>query len=92
MAKGAKTGGREKGTPNRLTKELRRLLKDLLHQELENLPDHLNSLETKERLEIVVKLLPYVIPRMEPANSQGLETENPRRVIITREEIKSKDA
>lgn len=68
MAKGVKTGGREKGTPNRLTKELRRVLKDLLHQELENLPEHLNSLEPKERLEILVKLLPYAIPKVEPVH------------------------
>jgi len=68
MAKGVKTGGREKGTPNRLTKELRWLLKDLLHQELENLPERLNSLEPKERLEIVVKLLPYAIPKVEPVH------------------------
>ena len=68
MAKGLKTGGREKGTPNKLTKELRGLLKDLLHQELENLPAHLNSLEPKDRLEIIVKLLPYAIPKVEPVH------------------------
>ena len=31
---GNKYGGREKGTPNRLTKELRTLLKNILYQEL----------------------------------------------------------
>jgi hypothetical protein len=65
MAKGVKTGGREKGTPNKLTKELRRVLKDLLHQELEKLPDHLDSLESKERLDILVKLMPYAMPKVE---------------------------
>lgn len=68
MAKGVKTGGREAGTPNRLTKELRRVLKDLLHQELENLQEHLNNLESKERLEILVKLLPYALPKVEPVD------------------------
>ena len=32
---GKKFGGRQKGTPNRLTKELRAVLKDLIHEELE---------------------------------------------------------
>ena len=32
---GKKYGGREKGTPNRLTKELRSVLKDIVYQELE---------------------------------------------------------
>lgn len=68
MAKGVKTGGREKGTPNKLTKELRKALKDLLYQELENLPEHLNSLEPKDRLEILIKLLPYAIPKVEPVH------------------------
>jgi hypothetical protein len=68
MAKGIKTGGREAGTPNKLTKELRAALKDLLHQELQNLPEHLNSLEPKDRLEILVKLLPYALPKVEAVN------------------------
>ena len=31
--KGVKTGGRMKGTPNRLTKELRSALKNIIHDE-----------------------------------------------------------
>ena len=34
---GKKYGGRQKGTPNRLTKELRAILKDVLYNELEKL-------------------------------------------------------
>ena len=34
---GKKYGGREKGTPNRLTKELRSILKDIVYQELEDI-------------------------------------------------------
>ena len=34
---GKKFGGREKGTPNRLTKELRSILKDIVYQELEDI-------------------------------------------------------
>ncbi len=50
MAKGIKTGGREQGTPNKLTTELRAVLKDLLHRELAALPENLEKLETKDRL------------------------------------------
>ena len=56
---GKKYGGREKGTPNRLTKELRTILKDVLYNELERLEELLESLESKERLELVIKILPY---------------------------------
>ena len=47
---GKKYGGREKGTPNRLTKELRSVLKDIVYQELEKIEEHLNELGPKERL------------------------------------------
>ena len=34
---GNKYGGRSKGTPNRLTKELRTVLKDIVYRELESI-------------------------------------------------------
>jgi hypothetical protein len=57
---GNKYGGREKGTPNRLTKELRTLLKELLYQELE---ERLELLKSKERLELFIKLMPSILPK-----------------------------
>ncbi|MFB6306417.1 MAG: hypothetical protein ABEH43_05430 [Flavobacteriales bacterium] len=68
MAKGKKTGGREKGTPNKLTKELRATLKNALDGELEKLPEHLEKLEPKERVELLIKLMPYVVPKVESVN------------------------
>lgn len=65
MAKGFKTGGREQGTPNKLTKELRAALKNILAKELETIPKHLEKLEPKDRLEIIVKLMPYAMPKIE---------------------------
>jgi len=63
---GKKYGGREAGTPNRLTKELRAALKNILNQEIELLPDHFNKLEPKDRLELLVKSLPFALPKVEP--------------------------
>ncbi len=60
---GNKYGGRQKGTPNRLTKELRTLLKDILYQELEQVQERLELLEPKERIELLIKLMPYVLPK-----------------------------
>jgi len=60
---GNKYGGRQKGTPNRLTKELRTILKDVLYNELERIEELLESLEPKERLELVVKLIPFILPK-----------------------------
>jgi hypothetical protein len=60
---GNKYGGRQKNTPNRVTKELRTLLKDILYQELEEIQERLELLKPKERLELLIKLMPYVLPK-----------------------------
>jgi hypothetical protein len=73
MAKGIKTGGRQAGTPNKLTKEIRAILKDFLYNELELLPDHINGLEAKERLEIIIKLLPFILPKVNPVSHKENE-------------------
>jgi len=62
---GKKFGGREAGTPNKLTKELRAVLKDVLYNELEKIEELLESLEPKERLGLVIKILPFVLPRVD---------------------------
>ena len=46
---GNKYGGREKGTPNRSTKELRSLLKDVMFEEIEVLQEHIDTLKPKEK-------------------------------------------
>lgn len=62
---GKKYGGRKKGTPNRLTKELRTVLKDVIHIELEHISELLDQLEPKDRIEMLIKLMPYVFSKME---------------------------
>ena len=64
MANGFKTGGREQGTPNRVTKELRAILKDVLYEEICNLPDLLKELPPKERVELMVRLTSFVLPKV----------------------------
>ena len=62
---GHKYGGRAKGTPNRLTKELRTVLKDIVYRELESIELRLDELEPKERIELTIKLMPYVFPKLD---------------------------
>jgi hypothetical protein len=63
-----KTGGRVKGTPNVLTSELRETLKEFLSNEISNLSkqDVLSKLTLSERLVFITKILPYVLPKVEP--------------------------
>jgi hypothetical protein len=62
---GKKYGGRKKGTPNKLTTEIRSALKDIIYSEIDNIEDRLLLLEPKERIELVIKLIPYVLPKIE---------------------------
>lgn len=68
-----KKGGRKKGTPNRLTKEFRVLLKSILYEEVERIPEYLESLEPKEKLEAIIKLLNYAVPKVQSINSKDGE-------------------
>ena len=61
---GIKHGGRQKGTPNIMTKELRSILKDILYQELEEVQERFKLLEPKERIELLIKLMPYILPKV----------------------------
>ena len=60
-----KTGGRSKGTPNRITRELRKDLKSILESEINQIPELLSQIKNPERkLNFILKLMPYVLPKM----------------------------
>lgn len=59
MAKGIKTGGRVIGSLNHTSKEV-------IDNELHNIDDLLNELPTKDRLDFIIKLLPYVLSKLAP--------------------------
>jgi hypothetical protein len=58
-----KTGGRVKGTPNKVTKDVRQLLNDIVQSNIVNIENDLKKLTSKERLQIITGLLPYVVPK-----------------------------
>ena len=62
MAKGYKTGGRQIGTPNKRT-EITENIEDMVLKEFQKIPHYIESLNNKERLEFIIKLLPYAVPK-----------------------------
>jgi hypothetical protein len=62
---GKKTGGRIAGTPNGLTSELRATLKGIIAGEIDALPQTFEQLPAKERLELLIKILPYCLPKVD---------------------------
>ena len=73
-----KVGGRKKGTPNKLTKEMREVLKGVVADELNTLGQRLEELKPKDRLEVFIKLLPFVLPKTQSiahTKGEGFEVE-----------------
>ena len=48
-----------------LTNDLRDVLKKVLKNELNKMPEQLETLEPRDRLNLVCKLMPYVFPKVE---------------------------
>jgi len=60
---GRKYGGRVRGTPNKLTANMREALKTILEGEIKLLPQLLNEMKPEKRAEILSRLLPFVMPK-----------------------------
>ena len=73
MADGKKTGGRKAGTPNKMTFELRGKLAAILDKELETLPGTLEDLDARERVEAVLKLAAFVLPKVETVTAKAVD-------------------
>ena len=69
--------GRPAGTPNKLTAEMRTVLKGIIEKELEGLADRIETLEPEKRLELLIKLLPYVLPKIESVHPTDGEPSKP---------------
>jgi hypothetical protein len=56
---------KESEAPKHLVHNLREMLKSQVQKKLEGLPNTLKDLEPKERLSIICKMLPFVLPTVE---------------------------
>lgn len=82
MARGFKTGGRELGTPNHISKDLREALTVALSPELKELPQTLAKLDPEKRLEFTIKLLPYILPRLESVSFDTSNQDEPVKQVF----------
>ena len=58
-----KTGGRQKGTPNKVTKSLRRTLEKIVNRNARTIQRDLDALEPKDRLLLLEKFMQYIVPK-----------------------------
>jgi hypothetical protein len=55
--------GRPKGVPNKTTKELKQVLHSVIEHQLETIEEDLKDLDPKDRLNVLLKLVEYVLPK-----------------------------
>lgn len=73
----AKMGGRKAGTPNKSTTELREWVKKLVQSNMAQVKRDLKELEPKERLDVIERLMRYVLPRQQAITAQVEELSTP---------------
>jgi hypothetical protein len=84
-AAGRKSSRKDK--PNKVTTDIRQLIKGLLEDNAEQIQADFLSLDAKDRLNIAIKLLDYIIPK---ATIQSMEVPVQRtdvRVVFTPEDL-----
>ena len=67
MAKGIKTGGRKKGTLNKITQETRETFNILLSNNIDKMQEWIDDVGSKnpaKALDILLKLSEYVVPKL----------------------------
>jgi hypothetical protein len=63
MEKRIKTGGRAKGVVNKTTAEMKEFLKTIVTYELTHIALLLQELTPRDKIDAIIKLLPYVVPK-----------------------------
>ncbi|MFA5433037.1 MAG: hypothetical protein WC319_09255 [Candidatus Paceibacterota bacterium] len=67
-----KKGGRKKGTPNKVTADLRRWVEVFLNDNLPDIEKSFGRLEDYQKWLIVEKLLQYTIPKMQSVSVEAM--------------------
>ena len=63
-------GGRKAGTPNKSTAELREWVQKLVQSNMAQVKRDLKELEPKERLDVIERLMRYVLPRQQAITAE----------------------
>jgi hypothetical protein len=89
MPKGFKAGGRTKGTPNKITAELREKFEQLLNNNFDSIQTDLDRMPPRWRLHYLIELARFCVPTL---RSQEIDLtsdgEEFHPIVITGMEIK----
>ena len=67
--------GRPKGSVNKSSNEIRDTFQNLLNNNLEKIQDDLNELEPKDRIQMLLSLANYILPKLRSTEYIGEQQE-----------------
>ncbi len=65
-------GGRSKGTPNKVTNDVKEWIASFVNSERERFETMLSSLEPNDYIKAYINLLGYVLPKQAPINPENI--------------------
>jgi len=65
--------GRPKGSLDKVSRRVRELITELVEENLDTVKEDFKSLSPKERLDVMSKFLPFVIPKIRMTEFEGSE-------------------
>lgn len=63
-------GGRQKGTPNKVTSTVKEWLTQLIDKNRRQMERDIKDLEPKDRLQILERLMQYVVPKQQAVQAE----------------------
>jgi hypothetical protein len=85
VPKGVKYGGRQRGTGNKISAELKEVLNEYCLNEFQYLNANIQRLTLSERLVFFLKVLPFVLPKNVAHEENTVEASSPI-IIFTKNE------
>ena len=76
--------GRPKGTPNKITQDMRQWLSTVIDKNRRQIERDLEALEPKERLQMLEKLMQYVIPKQQAVSADVNDGRERNRPLVER--------
>jgi hypothetical protein len=86
MPKGAKYGGRQRGTGNKISAELKEVLNEYCMNEFQYLNANIERLTLHERIILFTKVLPFILPKNGVSEANTGETAKVPIIIFSNKE------
>lgn len=83
-----KTGGRQQGTPNKVTQEIREKFEMLMTDNLEHIQDDLNAMTPRWRVHYLLEMAKFCVPTLKAQEIELSSEDKMQPIVITGMEIR----